>query len=215
VPELGVIPATTLAASQYRRFLSNSASLGKKRAELTSWQRSPSMVAEAFRFTMASLLLPSKNGELPKVIAFSSAHANEGKEALEGGTTVSVQHTEIPNLWVLPSGQGSNETLFFGSRLRELLDRLKTQFDMILIDTPPLLQISDARLICHDADAVVMVVAQHTLREVAIQAKQRLMDDGSNLIGTILNKWDPRTNVTGYGYGPYTQYKEYQQTGAV
>ncbi len=257
VPELGVIPATKLPASQFRRLIGNSGQAGRKRPELTSWQQSPSMVAEAFRLTMTSLLLPAQNGEQPRVIAFSSAHAHEGKttvvsnmaialasidrrvllidgdirkrrlhrifevdntrglkEALEGGTTVSVQHTQIPNLCVLPSGQGSNETLFFGSRLRDLLNRLKTEFDMILIDTPPLLQISDARLICHEADAVVLVVAQHTLREVAIQARQRLTDDGSNLIGTILNKWDPRTSVTGYGYGNYGPYKEYHQTNS-
>lgn len=254
VPELGVIPASTLPASQFRRLLGPSgSSTDRKRPELTSWQQSPSVVAEAFRLTLTSLLLPSGNGEQPRVIAFSSANPSEGKttvvsnlaialarinrrvllidgdvrkrrlhrifevdntrglkEALEEDGAVAVQQTQIPNLYVLPSGQRANETLFFKSKLRDLLNRLRPEFDMILIDTPPLLQVSDARLICHAVDGVVLVVAQHTLRETALQVRQRLMDDGSNLIGTILNRWDPRTSVTGRGAGGYSDYYKYK-----
>ncbi len=260
VPELGVIPSTTTNnPSQFRRLLGNSHSKAdRKRPELTSWQEPPSMIAEAFRLTLTSLLLASNGDEQPKVIAITSANPNEGKttvvsnlaialaridrrvllidgdlhkrrlhhifkvdnsrglkEALEGNKKVTFQKTHIPNLCVLPSGKGANETIFFGSKLRDLLQRFRSQFDIILIDTPPLLQISDARLICHDADAVILVVAQHTLRETASQARQRLVDDGSKLIGTILNRWDPKTSVTGSGYGDYHKYKDYYEKKSV
>jgi Mrp family chromosome partitioning ATPase len=99
--------------------------------------------------------------------------------------------------------------LFFTSQLRGLLQQLKTEFDMILIDTPPLLQVADARLICNESDAVILVVAQHTPREMILLARQRLAADGSHLLGTILNKWDPKTSLNGYAYcGEY--YKDYQ-----
>ncbi|MBV9033357.1 MAG: polysaccharide biosynthesis tyrosine autokinase [Acidobacteriaceae bacterium] len=255
VPELGVIPATTINPSQFRRLLGNpSPKTDRRRPELTSWEESPSMIAEAFRLTLTSLLLASNDGEQPKVIAISSANPNEGKttvvsnlaialaridrrvllidgdlrkgrlhrifeadnsrglkESLEGDASVSFQQTQIPNLSILPTGKGVSETLFFSSKLRDLLHRLRPQFDVILIDTPPLLQISDARLICHEADTVVLVVAQHTLRETALQARQRLVDDGSKLIGAVLNRWDPKTSVTGYGYGDYHKYKKYYE----
>jgi polysaccharide biosynthesis transport protein len=255
VPELGVIPSTSVAAPQFRRLLGKSGG-GRRRPELTTWQEAPSPIAEAFRLTLTSVLFSTSQGEVPpRVIALSSANPNEGKttvisnlsialasinrrvllidgdvrkrrlhrifnvdntrglkEALEGDLTVSVQQTNIPNLFVLPSGRGgAKETLFFSSQFRQLLDRLVPEFDMVLIDTPPLLHVSDARLICHEADAVILVVAQHTARESVLHARQRLIDDGSRLLGSILNKWDPSTNVTAYRYGQYYRYKDYYQ----
>jgi polysaccharide biosynthesis transport protein len=120
-------------------------------------------------------------------------------EALSGSSSVSVKETKVPNLSLLPSGNSSDgEMLFFTSQLRYLLERLKTEFDMILIDTPPLLQVADARLICSQADGTVLVIAQHTPRETAVLARQHLAEDGSQVLGTILNKWDPKTSVHGY-----------------
>jgi polysaccharide biosynthesis transport protein len=118
-----------------------------------------------------------------------------------------VEIPHIPNLCLLPSGKGeTGEMLFFTAELRGFLQRLKTQFDMI--DTPPLLQVADARLICHEADACILVVAQHTAREMVLLARQKLADDGSRLLGTILNNYDPKTTLHGYkNYGNY--YRDY------
>jgi capsular exopolysaccharide synthesis family protein len=253
VPELGVIPtASSQKPSLIGRLLSNSgASASQNRSELTAHKKAPSVLTESFRLTLASILLPSKDGLRPRVIAFSSASASEGKttvtsnlgtclarmnrrvllidgdlrkrrlhrifevdntvglyEALTGRSTVSVKETKLPNLFVLPSGKGvDGDMLFYTSKLQELLERLKTEFDMILIDTPPLLQVADARLICSHADATVLVIAQHTPREVALLARRRLADDGSHLLGTILNRWDPRTSLH-----PYPNYPEYYKS---
>jgi Mrp family chromosome partitioning ATPase len=98
--------------------------------------------------------------------------------------------------------------LFFTPQLHDLLQRFKTEFDMILIDTPPLLQVADARLICSQADGTILVVAQHTPRETAVLARQHLADDGSPVLGTILNKWDPKTSIRGYPNYP-NYYKSY------
>jgi polysaccharide biosynthesis transport protein len=120
-------------------------------------------------------------------------------EALSQGAAPCVKETNIPNLFVLPAGKDAGDKmLFFSSKLRDLLDKLKADFDMVLIDTPPLLQVADARLICNRADGVVLVVAQHTPREIVFRARQHLIDDGSQLLGTVLNKWDPNTSLHGY-----------------
>ena len=250
VPELGVIPAvTSQSSSPVRRLLNSSAStVSQSRSDLTARKKAPSVLTEAFRLTLASILLSSKEGLRPRVIAFSSASASEGKttvtsnlgtalarmnrrvllidgdlrkrrlhrlfevdntaglyEALTKGSSPSVQETKLPNLFVLTSGKGiDGDSLFHTSKLRDLLEKLKEEFDMILIDTPPLLQVADSRLICSQADATVLVIAQHTPREVALLARQQLFDDGSHLLGTILNRWDPKTSL--HGYHDYSSY---------
>src|SRR2546430_4972780 len=93
---------------------------------------------------------------------------------LTGRSTLSVLETKIPNLFLLPSGHHEDAGLLFKPELRALLRRLKAEFDMILIDTPPILQIPDARLFAKHADAVVLVVAQNTARDAVQTACQRL-----------------------------------------
>lgn len=120
-----------------------------------------------------------------------------------------VQRTEIPNLYVMTSGPRTNSitNLLHSDRMVELLDRLRMEFSTILIDTPPMLQISDARILGRLVDAAILVFrAGKTSRDVAMAAKQRMTDDGIPVIGTILNAWDLKTmNRYGYG-GPYSAY---------
>jgi capsular exopolysaccharide synthesis family protein len=125
-------------------------------------------------------------------------------EALADISKVAVQKTRIPNLSLLPSGTSADDRLLFTRQPQELLRSLKTDFDMILIDTPPLLQMSDARLIGHNSDAVILVVAQHTARDSILLAQQRLNEDGTCLLGTILNNWNPNKSM--YGYRKYGDY---------
>jgi capsular exopolysaccharide synthesis family protein len=129
-------------------------------------------------------------------------------DALAGDTDIRPRETDIPNLFVFPSGRREDERLFSTASFRKLLDRMREEFDMILIDTPPLLHMPDARLIGHEADAVILVVAQHTDRDAVALAKQHLAEDGSSLLGTILNNWDPKSSSYGNRhYGDY--YKRY------
>lgn len=121
-------------------------------------------------------------------------------DALGGNAFVNGHKTSIPGLFVLPSGPQPDERLLFSSRLEKVLRRLKDQYDIILIDTPPLLQMSDARLIGIHTDAVILVVAQNTDRDAVMLAKMRLAEDGSHLLGAILNNWDPKTSANGAQY---------------
>jgi polysaccharide biosynthesis transport protein len=113
-------------------------------------------------------------------------------DALSSGTRPSIFQTQIPNLFLLPSGHSDDAHLLFKPELPALLARLKAEFDMILIDAPPMLQMPDARIFGRHADAVVLVVAQHTSRDAVHMACQRLAEDGSLLLGTILNNWNPK-----------------------
>jgi capsular exopolysaccharide synthesis family protein len=116
-----------------------------------------------------------------------------------------VQETGIRGLFVLPSGPSRESTanLLHSSNLAELLARFKAAFDMVIIDTPPMLQMPDARVFGRMADAVILVTrAGHTTRDAALAASQRFAADKTRILGTILNDWDPKkTGRRDYGYG--------------
>ena len=125
---------------------------------------------------------------------------------LAGVSNPPIHPTKIPNLFLLPSGRAMDDRLFFTAPLRELLRPLKAEFDMILIDTPPLLRMADTRLLSHHADGVILVVSQATSRDAVLLATQQLTEDGSRLLGTILNNWQPKTDSPGY-----QEYSGYQK----
>jgi capsular exopolysaccharide synthesis family protein len=122
--------------------------------------------------------------------------------------------TTIPDLFILPSGPPTSAAanLLHSRTLGIALEILDQEFDMILIDSPPVLQIPDARVIGRLVDGVILVVrAGHTTRDAALAARRRLEDDGTPLMGVIMNDWNPRTSPNGY-YGYYNGYynKSYQ-----
>jgi polysaccharide biosynthesis transport protein len=120
-----------------------------------------------------------------------------------------VQKTAIPGLCILSSGTQTTKhaSLLDSARLSELLRYARSRFKTILIDTPPLLRVSDTRVIGHRADAVVLVCRSgRTTREAARAAKQRLEEDGTPILGVVLNDWNPKHSThpyygDGYVYG--------------
>jgi Mrp family chromosome partitioning ATPase len=125
----------------------------------------------------------------------------------EAAFAPAVRATHIPNLYVMPAGRSrfNAASLLHSERLPELLLGLRAQFDTIMIDTPPMVNIPDARVLARLADGVIMILrSAHTTRDAALLAKQRFMDDGIPVMGTILNNWNP--NTPGYGY--YRNYYE-------
>jgi succinoglycan biosynthesis transport protein ExoP len=124
---------------------------------------------------------------------------------LESGV---IQETGIPDLYVLTSGVASSAatSLLYSSRMPELIQKLRTEFESILIDTPPMLQIPDARVLGRMVDRVILVTrAGKTTRAAAIAAHQRFSGDGTKMLGTILNDWNPKRSPNGY-YGNYNGY---------
>jgi polysaccharide biosynthesis transport protein len=117
-----------------------------------------------------------------------------------------VRKTAIPNLTVLAT-KAANEgicTKLHSSRMRILLERLREEYDSVVIDSPPMLQIADARVLGWLADGVLLVLrARKTTRDSAIAAYHCLLQDGINVLGTVLNDWNPGR---GEAYGAYKSY---------
>ncbi|HLJ50817.1 MAG TPA: polysaccharide biosynthesis tyrosine autokinase [Bryobacteraceae bacterium] len=111
-------------------------------------------------------------------------------------------------VYVLPSGPRCQEAseLLYSARLAALLARLRREFDLIIIDTPPLLEMPDARILGRLADGVILVIrAGETSTDAVAECTDRLREDGTILLGTILNGWKARTN-------PYPYYRRRRAT---
>ena len=122
-----------------------------------------------------------------------------------------VHQTDVSGLSLLPGGncRVTPANLFYSPRMKRLLNRFRKEFDMILIDAPPMIHLADARVLGRFADGVILVVrAGETTTESALVARHRFEEDGTRVLGTVLNSWNPRTS-TRYGYGSYSDYKAY------
>lgn len=124
------------------------------------------------------------------------------------------QPTSIPNLWTLPSGpvNGASHGLLYSSDLSKLLRRLRRDFDLILIDTPPMTLYADGRVLGQASDGVVLVVRANTRSREELQAAYlRLMQDHIRVLGTILNDWKMDSSQA-RTYGRY--YRRYRTRSA-
>jgi len=119
------------------------------------------------------------------------------------------RETMVPNVYLMSSGTvaGSVVHLLHSTRLPDLLRRLRREFDIILIDAPPVLQISDARVLGRISDGVVFVVrSANTTRDMAIMSCRRFREDRTRVVGTILNMWNPQDSRQEGYYQTYYQY---------
>jgi Mrp family chromosome partitioning ATPase len=100
-----------------------------------------------------------------------------------------VKPTAFPNLSIITSGRSSAPHLEIldGPKIKALVDLVRSDFDMVLIDTPPVLDLADARIFSRQSDGVIVVCrASATDPDAARGATRRLQVDGSNVLGTIL-----------------------------
>lgn len=130
--------------------------------------------------------------------------ADESPARLAAGAFV--RETSVPRLSVLPSGvlNDDGSALLHSERTVELLRSLEREFDLVILDTPPLLPVSDGRVLARFVDAAVLVLRlQESMRGDAQLAAAQLQADGSRLLGVVLNAWKPHAGMRGYYAGGY------------
>lgn len=102
-----------------------------------------------------------------------------------------IQKTEEENLDLLPTGQKPpNPSEILGSkRFVEMVEKIETEYDFVLFDTPPVGMVTDAAVLSRMMDGVILVsaVGQEDVRGLE-HAKTQLDNIGSNILGVILNK---------------------------
>src|SRR5690606_7631396 len=96
-------------------------------------------------------------------------------------------------------------------RMRDVLESLRGRFDMIIIDSPPVLSATDAVLLSTQADATIVVASAGTTKEGDLDhSLERLSDVGAHVIGTLLNRFDlSMAYGYKYSYGQYGPYSKY------
>jgi polysaccharide biosynthesis transport protein len=121
------------------------------------------------------------------------------------------QKTELPNLALLASGPlpPNAADLLGSSRLLSLFSVGLEVFDLIVIDSPPVMGLADAPLLSSVVAATVFVVGAGQIRTRVIQAAvKRLLISRASVIGTIVTRFDARSSY-GYGYGRYGYHSYY------
>ena len=118
-----------------------------------------------------------------------------------------IQKTGISDLYIVTSGDipPNPSELLASQKLRDFLERMKGEFEIVLLDSPPIIAVTDASILSRVSDAIMLVVkAGSTDTRVLGRALELLSQVGCNLIGATLNCVDISS-----GYGSYSYYYNY------
>jgi capsular exopolysaccharide synthesis family protein len=128
-----------------------------------------------------------------------------------------IHNTRFKGLMVLPCGYlPPNPAELLGSaRMKDVLRALRSHYDWVIVDTPPVLAMADTPVLCPVVDGVVLVVAAESSGRPAVhRAIDQILSVGGKVVGVVLNKVDLERNAYYYGqyYGEY--YRSYYGDGA-
>ncbi len=91
--------------------------------------------------------------------------------------------------------------------MTDLIAKVKTQYDLVFFDSPPILGVSDGSVLASEVDMTIMVVQHRRFPRAMLQrVKQAVLNVGGRLIGVVLNNVDTKPDD---GYSYYNNYNEY------
>lgn len=131
-----------------------------------------------------------------------------------------VKATEVPNLFVLPCGPPppNPAEVCQSARFKKLLDDLTERYDIVVLDSPPIMVVTDAAVLGTLVDGALLVARTgQTNRAELREACRHMLDVGTKILGCVLNDMDldrrkygyyryRRYGYSRYGYGNYGQY---------
>jgi capsular exopolysaccharide synthesis family protein len=215
---------TSPAAESYRS-LRTSLQFARQERQLRSIVVTSPGVSEGKTATLANLgvvfaqagervVLVSCDLRRPRIGEFFGVDEQAGlTSVLLGQRTLEESVLPVPGfdrLSLLPSGPvpPNPAELLHSSRAQDVFTRLREHFDLVLIDSPPLLPVTDAAILSRHADATLMLVAAgQTRRGDLHRAVEKLDQVGATIVGIVLNKV---TRQTGRNYGYSYSYKPYR-----
>lgn len=159
-----------------------------------------------------SVLLVDADLRRPMVAELLGIPSTPGiAEVLSGRTTLSsaiIQTQEFPNLCILPAGDSGQSAaeLLHSERWPEIIEQLRAQFNIVILDATPVAVVADYELLQHVSDGVIIVVRpDHTDRRACSSALQSVPKD--KLLGVVLNGVEDWWLGESYGYG-YAYYRK-------
>lgn len=120
-----------------------------------------------------------------------------------------ILQTPVDNLYFMPSGILPSDAagILNSRRMSELIQDVKQRFDLVLVDSPPILGVSDASVLASEVDLTMIVVQHRKLpRNMLLRVKQAVENVGGHVIGVVLNNVDVRSDSQ---YQYYTSYYTY------
>lgn len=120
-----------------------------------------------------------------------------------------ILQTPVDNLYFMPSGilPADAAGILNSRRMSELIQDVKQRFDLVLVDSPPILGVSDASVLASEVDLTMIVVQHRKLpRNMLVRVKQAVENVGGQVIGVVLNNVDVRSDSQ---YQYYTSYYTY------
>lgn len=142
------------------------------------------------------------------------AHTSFGIEVTKGLSDVLAGEANIEdiimknveeNLDLIPAKyyKGNVTEMFLSKNISHYLEKLRTMYDVIVLDTAPLTVATDAVLLAEHGDGIIYVVAYDMVTRKELEHAKKLIDrSGANLYGVVMNKVDK----SGYSYGNYGYY---------
>ena len=138
-------------------------------------------------------------------------------ELLSGASSFEevLQKDKVSGAHVISPGvaMGNPPELLASNRMKQILDELAQGYDYVVIDSPPVLAVSDSRILSQEADATVFVVRwADTRREAVIQGLKLILSAGGNLAGVVLAQVHAKKHAaygysdSGYYYGRINKY---------
>lgn len=120
-----------------------------------------------------------------------------------------VKQTKVDNLFLLPSGELPMDAvgILNSQRMMEFIEEVKSRFDIIFFDSPPILGVSDAAVLSSAIDLTIIVVQHRRFpRAMLARVKKEVLNVGGNILGVVLNNVDVRHDQH---YEYYTSYYNY------
>lgn len=120
-----------------------------------------------------------------------------------------ILQTPVDNLFFMPSGilPADAAGILNSRRMSELVQDVKHRFDLVLIDSPPILGVSDASVLASEVDLTMIVVQHRKLpRKMLVRVKQAVENVGGTVLGVVLNNVDVKSDSQ---YQYYTSYYTY------
>ena len=120
-----------------------------------------------------------------------------------------IVQTQVENLYLLPSGILPSDAvgILNSQRMSDMIAELKTRYDIIFFDSPPILGVSDGAVLASEVDQSIIIVQHRRFpRAMLLRVKQAIQNVGGTVLGVVLNNVDLRHDPN---YSYYTSYYEY------
>lgn len=120
-----------------------------------------------------------------------------------------VHQTNVDNLSLIPTGAipDNPAALLSGQYLADVIKQARAQYDVVIVDSPPILGLADALILSTHVDGSLMIVESNGLRTPALkQALKRLRGGGANIVGALLTKYKPQHGRSMDDYYYYYSY---------